>query len=70
MPGFRSFDFWFQPKRFESEQLYERLGVLLMKRYVPTGGDLVMQHLRAITPNGAGCLQISGHFAATSGEPV
>jgi hypothetical protein len=34
-----AWDFWFVPKHFESPQLYERLGVLLIKRYVPTGGD-------------------------------
>jgi hypothetical protein len=32
-------DIWFAPKRFESTALYERLGVLFVKRYVPTGGD-------------------------------
>lgn len=36
---YRAWDFWFAPKRFESPQLYERLGVLWIKRYVPTGGD-------------------------------
>ena len=35
----RAWDFWLAPKRFESPQLYERLGVLWIKRYVPTGGD-------------------------------
>ncbi len=35
----RAWDFWFAPKRFESPQLYERLGVLWIKRWVPTGGD-------------------------------
>lgn len=40
------FDIWFRPKHFESERLYEGLGALFIKRYVPTGGDLVMQHLR------------------------
>jgi hypothetical protein len=35
----RAWDFWFAPKRFESPQLYERLGVLWIKRNVPTGGD-------------------------------
>jgi glycosyl-4,4'-diaponeurosporenoate acyltransferase len=34
-----AWDFWFAPKHFESPQLYERLGVLWIKRYVPTGGD-------------------------------
>ncbi len=37
----RLLDLWFAPKPFESPALYERLGVLLLKRYVPTGGDLV-----------------------------
>lgn len=32
-------DIWFAPKHFESTALYERLGVLFVKRYVPTGGD-------------------------------
>jgi hypothetical protein len=35
----RAWDFWFAPKHFESPQLYKRLGVLWIKRYVPTGGD-------------------------------
>jgi glycosyl-4,4'-diaponeurosporenoate acyltransferase len=43
-------DFWFRPKSFESECLYERLGALIIKRYVPTGGDLVMQRLRRYHP--------------------
>lgn len=30
---------WFAPKRFESTDLYERLGIKYLKRYVPTGGD-------------------------------
>lgn len=50
MRGFSSLDVWFRPKWFESERLYERLGVLLIKRYVPTGGDLVMQRLRRHHP--------------------
>jgi hypothetical protein len=37
----RTWDCWFAPKRFESPHLYERLGVLWIKRYVPTGGDYV-----------------------------
>jgi hypothetical protein len=39
----RALDGWFAPKRFESTALYERLGVLLIKRYVPTGGDFVVR---------------------------
>jgi hypothetical protein len=34
-------DIWFAPKHFETTALYERLGVLFVKRYVPTGGDFV-----------------------------
>ena len=41
-----AFDLWFRPKRYESEHGYERLGALLIKHYVPTGGDLVMRRLR------------------------
>ena len=37
----RLLDLWFAPKPFESAALYERLGVLLVKRYAPTGGDFV-----------------------------
>jgi hypothetical protein len=48
--SFSIFDVWFRPKGFESERLYERLGALLVKRYVPTGGDLVMQRLRRHHP--------------------
>ena len=50
MARFGVFDVWFRPKGFESERLYERLGALLIKRYVPTGGDLVMQRLRRHHP--------------------
>ncbi len=34
-------DLWFAPKHFESKALYERLDVLLVKKYAPTGGDFV-----------------------------
>jgi hypothetical protein len=36
-------DIWFAPKRIESTALYERLGVLFIKRYVPTGGGFFRQ---------------------------
>jgi len=45
-----AFDIWFRPKGYESEHAYERLGALLIKRYVPTGGDLVMRRLRRDHP--------------------
>ncbi len=41
--GEKMLELWFAPKPFESEDLYERLGVLLLKRYVPTGGDFINQ---------------------------
>ncbi len=41
--GQRIADAWFAPKRFESRALYERLGVLLVKRYAPTGGDFFIR---------------------------
>jgi hypothetical protein len=44
------FDTLFRPKSFESERLYVRLGALIVKRYVPTGGDLVMRRLRRDHP--------------------
>jgi hypothetical protein len=44
------FEFWYRPKRFETERLYRRLGALILKRYVPTGGDLVMRWLRRRHP--------------------
>src|SRR6266571_5237027 len=46
----RPLDFWFRPRRFETERLYELLGARLLKRYVPTGGDLVMRRLRRRRP--------------------
>jgi glycosyl-4,4'-diaponeurosporenoate acyltransferase len=51
VPGFSNFDAWFRPKSFESERLYERLGALIVKRFVPTGGDLVMRRLRRDHPD-------------------
>ncbi len=51
LPQLRTFDFWFQPRHFESEHLYKRLGALVLKRYVPTGGDLVMHRLRRRHPD-------------------
>src|SRR5258708_20966409 len=37
-------DIWCAAKQFESTALYERLGVLFVKRYVPTGGDFFRRH--------------------------
>src|SRR5438876_11449995 len=41
--GQRLLDAWFSPKRFESAALYERMGVLFVKHYVPTGGDFFIR---------------------------
>jgi hypothetical protein len=46
----RLLDWWFRPRGFETERLYELLGARLLKRYVPTGGDLVMRWLRRRHP--------------------
>jgi hypothetical protein len=51
LPQFSTLNFWFRPWSFESERLYERLGALVLKRYVPTGGDLVMRRLRQHHPD-------------------
>lgn len=51
LPQFSTLDFWFRPRRFESERLYERFRALVLKRYVPTGGDLVMLRLRRHHPD-------------------
>jgi Glycosyl-4,4'-diaponeurosporenoate acyltransferase len=41
---------WFGPKRFETERLYERLGARPLKRYIPTGGDLMLRTVRRRYP--------------------
>jgi hypothetical protein len=48
-------ELWFAPKRFESTALYERLGVLLVKKYVPTGGDFFIRRygLRIVDVRGS-----------------
>lgn len=51
LPQFSTLDFWFRPRRFESEGLYQGLGALVLKRYVPTGGDLAMRRLRRHHPD-------------------
>jgi hypothetical protein len=34
-------DAWFDPKSFESPEVYEKLGVRTFKKYLPTSGDLI-----------------------------
>jgi hypothetical protein len=58
----RVLDVWFSPKRFESERLYERLGVLFIKRYVPTGGDFFIRRYGVRIANIRGTLESLIHF--------
>lgn len=51
-------DLWFAPKGFESTELYERLGIRILKRYVPTGGDFFIQKF------GVRIVQIDGSLDA------
>src|SRR6202048_1316402 len=55
-------DAWFSPKRFETEALYERLGVLFIKRYVPTGGDFFIRRYGIRIAQIRGNLQSLIHF--------
>jgi hypothetical protein len=55
-------DAWFSPKRFESEVLYERLGVLFIKRYVPTGGDFFIRRYGIRIAHIRGNLESLIHF--------
>ena len=55
-------DAWFSPKRFESETLYERLGVLFIKRYVPTGGDFFIRRYGVRIVHIRGTLESLIHF--------
>ncbi len=45
-------DAWFDPKSFESPEAYERLGVKTIKRYMPTGGDIVTRLVRKMVGGG------------------
>ncbi len=58
----RVLDVWFSRKRFESERLYERLGVLFIKRYVPTGGDFFIRRYGIRIARIRGNLQSLIHF--------
>ena len=55
-------DIWFSPRRFESEALYERLGVLFIKRYVPTGGDFFIRRYGIRIARIHGTLESLIHF--------
>jgi hypothetical protein len=58
----RLLDAWFSPKRLESETLYERLGVLFIKRYVPTGGDFFIRRYGIRIARIRGSLESLIHF--------
>ncbi len=55
-------DMWFAPKRFESTALYERLGVLLIKKYAPTGGDFFIRRYGIRIVDVRGTLDSLIHF--------
>ncbi len=55
-------ELWFAPKRFESTALYERLGVLLIKKYAPTGGDFFIRRYGIRIVNVRGTLDSLIHF--------
>jgi Glycosyl-4,4'-diaponeurosporenoate acyltransferase len=57
-----SLDAWFSPKGFESEAFYERLGVLFIKRYVPTGGDFFIRRYGIRIAHIRGSLESLIHF--------
>jgi hypothetical protein len=54
----RLLDAWFAPKPFVSPGLYKRMGVLFLKRYVPTGGDFFYQRF------GVRIVEIQGNLDA------
>jgi len=58
-------DVWFSPKRFESEGLYEGLGVLFIKRYVSTGGDFFIRRYGIRIAHIRGSLESLIHFENT-----
>jgi hypothetical protein len=60
--GDRLLDLWFAPKRFESTSLYERLGILLIKRYAPTGGDYFIRRYGVHIVDVRGNLDSLMHF--------
>lgn len=35
---------WFDPKSYESEEMYEKVGIKTFKKYIPTTGDLVNKY--------------------------
>jgi Glycosyl-4,4'-diaponeurosporenoate acyltransferase len=55
-------DAWFSPKRFESKALYERLGVLFIKQYVPTGGDFFIRRYGIRIAHIRGTIESLIHF--------
>lgn len=55
-------DVWFSPKHIKSAVLYERLGVLFIKRYVPTGGDFFIHRYGIRIAHIRGSLESLIHF--------
>ncbi len=57
-PAEKLLELWFAPKSFETPELYERLGIRFLKRYVPTGGDYFIQKF------GVRIVQVQGNLEA------
>ena len=55
-------DMWFAPKPFESTALYEHLGVLLIKKYAPTGGGFFIRRYGIRIVDVRGSLDSLIHF--------
>ncbi len=60
--GEKLLEAWFAPKHFESPELYESLGIRVLKRYVPTGGDFFIQKFGVRIVNVQGSLAAMIHF--------
>ncbi len=56
--GEKLLECWFAPKPFETPELYERMGIRTLKRYVPTGGDFFIQRY------GVRIVQVQGNLEA------
>ncbi len=60
--GEKLLELWFAPKGFETTELYEHLGVRILKRYVPTGGDFFIQKFGVRIVNVQGNLEAMIRF--------
>ncbi len=61
-PAEKLLELWFAPKSIETPELYERLGIRFLKRYVPTGGDFFIQKFGVRIVKVEGNLDAMIHF--------